>query len=431
MHRVDVAVAELQAEVLLVGHVGRHAELAFRALVVGLELVVAERPVAADAVARAHLEVGGEHPQAGAQPVHRRAARRAQVVARERQRPLLDEVAAVARRAAGRERHDVEHGRVRGVPAGRVGRVRHLAGRREVVVDVRLVVGPRPPGRGPGLQHEHAAPGRAQLRGDERPGRPGAHHDDVVVGHRHTAGGVAHEPKPGGFAPVGCAPMARPHEPGAERGRRRRPRRRRPARRRAGRASAAASGPTGRGTRARSGCARSGRGPRRRGSRPCPRGRRRAAARRAPRRRRRAPAAGAARPARAPQLDRAEAGERGRQGDEALERRAAHAGTGNEPRHSEATGAEVNVCAAYGARVPISAADVVEEALRVRRRAEPERDARRTPRRRAGRSRTARRSSSSWRSRGGARRAPRRRTRRAATGSAGARSRPWRSASML
>ena len=50
----------------------------------------------------------------------------------------------------------------------------------------------------------------------------------------------------------------------------------------------------------------------------------------------------------------AEAGQGRRQLHEALERRVGHAGTGSQPRPSEATGCEVNVWAATGGSSPIS-----------------------------------------------------------------------------
>src|SRR5262249_27947878 len=81
----------------LVARVGRYAEFPFRLLVVWLEVLVGKRPVDADAMLLAELEVRRQHAQGNTHPVMGRAPEKPQIVATELQRTALNEIAVLRR----------------------------------------------------------------------------------------------------------------------------------------------------------------------------------------------------------------------------------------------------------------------------------------------------------------------------------------------
>ena len=191
-HRVVVARREGEAVVRLIGDVGGDAERGLGLAVPGLEVVVGQRPVDADAVARAQREVLRQHPQRDAEPVQRRAAGAARVGRPVCLRPLLHEIAGAMREigAVGLRRAGARRPRrfgtfrcvgVEGLELRLVTVARHRAGR-------------------PRLEHQHAEAGLAEPLGGQRPGDAGADDDRVVtlVGKRRhgvlVSGGSAQAP---------------------------------------------------------------------------------------------------------------------------------------------------------------------------------------------------------------------------------------------
>ena len=211
LHREIILRREADAGEIIVGLVAGDAELPFRLLVPRREIVIAQRPVHPVPELRRGAKVARLHPQAGPQPVQRRAAERAQIIRPERKRSLLHEISRVVRRARC-DRPDIQHGR-RG--RGGVLRVRAVGNLDRVELIGRVigavgfgfvaVIGPR-------FEDQDAlALGREPL-GDQRAGNAAADDHRVILAHDpasgEAGGSCAQAPKPCGLAPSGCAPMA-------------------------------------------------------------------------------------------------------------------------------------------------------------------------------------------------------------------------------
>ena len=177
-HRIIVIGREGDAEIVLVGLVGRHADLVLGAAVPDLQLVVAEWPVDEAAIDGLHLEVVRHEAKAGAEPMPRGAGADAVIGAAEGERALLDQIgllgvlpivgverqhrrpagipgAGVGQRVAARRREDFR----------RVGNLRHLAGGKEKALEESVDIGRH---FGAGLDDQNALALEAELLGDQR-----------------------------------------------------------------------------------------------------------------------------------------------------------------------------------------------------------------------------------------------------------------------
>lgn len=181
-HGEGVVVRDRQSDgAALLPGVGGDAEFVFGCAVVRLQVVVADRPVAAAAEV-AGAEVLRVHARGEAGPEQSGAAVGTQVTAGVGQRAVLPEVSGGGEATAGEpgEVGDVEG---RGVGVVRVGRGgRAAAGRAEGGG------GLGPGGRGPaGFEDEDPPALRAEAVGDQRSGEACADHDDVPAGgHRSS-----------------------------------------------------------------------------------------------------------------------------------------------------------------------------------------------------------------------------------------------------